>query len=183
MNDSLTDFKREAAATMAEARRQAVTGVVAPQEAEALIREAWPSLASWPLVARTARILTRSIIGAPLAWLLLLLPFALKIFPLIAKRYTLTNRRLMVRRGLRIQPVQEVALAEIDDVRVRTDDNSDFFRAGALDIISKGRVILTLPAVPEPESFRLAVINAYRAWVPGKASGGAFVPAKAASAP
>ena len=84
----------------------------------------------------------------------------------------------MVQGGLKPAPIQEVLLAEIDEVRVLNDDNSAFFRASTLEIVAKGAVILTLPGVPEPESFRHAIINACNAFVPGRARG-AFVPAKA----
>jgi hypothetical protein len=79
---------------------------------------------------------------------------------------------------MRPQASEEVALDAIDDVRILDDSNSEFFRAGTLEIVSAGKVVLRLPGVPEPNSFRHAIVNATRAWVPGKADG-AFVPAKA----
>ena len=48
-----------------------------------------------------------------------------------------------------------------------------------LEIISKGQVVLTLAGVPNAESFRHAIVNAYKAWIPGKADTGHFVPASA----
>jgi hypothetical protein len=163
---------------MLDVRKQAVTGLVPPQTGEAVIREVWPSVAAHPGVAGLGRLLTRSIIGAPLAWLMMAPFYFLKILPFMARRYTLTNRRLMIRRGLKPQPVHEVALADIDEVRLHQDANSTFYRAGNLEIVSGGKVVLTLNGVPEPESFRHSIVNAYKAWVPGKATG-PFVPAKA----
>jgi hypothetical protein len=165
---------------MLEVRKQVVTGVVPPQLGEALIREVWPSVAAYPRVAALGRRLTRTIIGAPLAWVMLAPFYLLKVLPIgkLAVRYTLTNRRLMIRRGMRPQPSEEVALDAIDDVRVLDDSNSEFFRAGTLEIVSAGKVVLRLPGVPEPNSFRHAIVNGIRAWAPGKADG-AFVPAKA----
>ena len=84
----------------------------------------------------------------------------------------------MIRRGWKGTPSHEVALADIDDVRVVTDANSDFFRAGTLEIISKGQVAMKLAGVPEPEGFRHAIVNACNAWVPNRARG-PFVPASA----
>jgi hypothetical protein len=165
---------------MQEMRQQAVTGIVAPQVGEALIREVFPSVAAHPAVASLGRTLTRTIIGAPVAWLLMVFFYFAKVLPGLGRRYTLTNRRLMIRRGIKRKPSWEVPLAEIDDVRVQLDANSDFFRAGNLEILSQGKVIATLPGVPEPESLRQSIINACKAWVPGKASG-PFIPAKAAS--
>jgi hypothetical protein len=180
MNDRPVRPDRQlgAAGTMLDGRKQAVTGVVSPSVAEGMIREVWPSVAAHPGVASLGRTLTRTIIGAPLAWLLLAPFYFLKILPFLAMRYTLTNRRVMIRRGLRPTPTHEVALTDIDRVEIVPDANSDFYRAGTLEIMSQGKVALRLPGVPEPESFRHAIVNAYKAWVPGKAQG-PFVPAKA----
>jgi hypothetical protein len=153
---------------MLNARKQAVAGLVPPEVAEALIREEWPSVAVFSGPASLGRILICSIALAPLGWMLLLPVYFLKILPFIAKRYTLTNRRLMIRRGLKPVPSHEVALCDIDEVRVRKDANSAFYRAGSLEIISKGRSVLTIPGVPEPDSFRLSILNSAKAWAPGK---------------
>src|SRR5690349_2579525 len=109
-------------------RVQAVTGLTPPQTAEALIREAYPSVTRFPTIASAGRTLIRSIIGAPLGWGVMLFFYFLKILPFGALRYGLTNRRLMVLRGWKqcsgLHMVQksaaseEVALADIDDVRV-----------------------------------------------------------------
>ena len=153
---------------MIDSRQQVVTGLVPPQLGEAKIREVWPSVTAHPAVARLGQTLTRTIIGAPLAWLLMAPFYFLKILPGLARRYTLTNQRLMIRRGMKAQATHEVALAVIDDVRLRNDGSSAFFRAGDLDIVSQGKVVLTLPGVPEPQGFRQAILNACAAWVPGK---------------
>jgi hypothetical protein len=164
---------------MADIRQQVVTGLVPPSQGEAMIRQVFPSVAAFPAVATLGRVLIRSIILAPLAWLLLAPIYFLKVLPFIGRRYTLTNRSLMVRRGLQAVSSHSIPLADIDDVRLREDDNSAFFRSGTLDVVSKDRVVLELPGVPEPESFRQAIMSAVKAWVPGKASAGEFIPASA----
>ncbi len=161
------------------APRQAVTGVMPPQLGEALIREAWPTvLEASSGLAGLARTLIKTVVLAPLGWLLLLPLFGKRLLPGLSKRYTLTNRRLMVQRGLRPTPAQEVALADIDEVRLVPDSFDPFYLSGTLEVLSKGQVALTLPGVPEPEGFRHAVVNAVKAWVPGKATG-PFQPASA----
>ncbi|MCS6849946.1 MAG: PH domain-containing protein [Gemmataceae bacterium] len=165
---------------LTDVRKQAVTGLTPPDLGEARIRVAWPSVARVPAVAALGRMLMCSWIGAPLAWLLLAPFYFRKILPGLAVRYTLTNRRLMIQRGIKPRPSQEVALADIDDVRVVTDGNSEFYRTGTLEIISKGNVVLRLPGVRDPESFRVAILNACKAWVPGKKFD-AWEPAKAAT--
>ena len=164
---------------MTDVRKQAIAGVVPPDVDEAQIREARPSVARSPGLAGLGRALTRTIVLAPLAWALMALSYFGKVLPFAARRYTLTNRRLMVRHGLKGKPGQQVNLGDIDEVRVKTDANSDFFRAADLEIISKGAVALTLRGVPEPEGFRQAILNACNAWVPGR-NRGPFIPASAA---
>lgn len=161
---------------MAKVRKQAVTGLIPPSADEAVIRENWPSVAAWPGLAGLGRALTRTIVLAPLAWLVMALPYFLKVAPFAARRYTLTNQRLMIRRGLTRKPGQQVKLTEIDDLRVVKDANSDFFRAATVEVVSNGNVVLKLPGTPEPEAFVNAVTNACRAWAPGKMKA-AFVPA------
>ena len=41
-------------------------------------------------------------------------------------------------------------------------NDSDFYREGTLEIMSGGKPVLTLEGVPEPESFREAVLNAVK---------------------
>jgi hypothetical protein len=180
--------------SMIDGRKQVITGVIAPEAGEAMIRELFPSVARRPAVAglgkrlneiggkvaRTVILFPLGLLIAAAGWLAMGPFYFLKVAPFFARRYTLTNRRLMIRRGLKPKPSQEVALADIDDIRVVNDANSDFFMAGNLEVISKGKVVLTLPGVPGPEAFRHAILNAVKAWVPGKAADGSFIPASAA---
>ncbi len=160
--------------------RQAVTGVVPPEVGEAMIREVWPTvLARGAGAASLAHTLMRTVVLAPLGWFLLGPLFLLKFAPVICRRYTLTNRRLMIQKGWKPAPVQAVELREIDDVHVVDSTRDAFYLSATLEVLSGGKVVLTLPGVPEPEGFRRAVRNAVSAWVPGK-SAGPFVPASAA---
>jgi hypothetical protein len=167
-------------ALMVDYRQQAITGVVPPEAGEAKIREAWPSVASVSVIAGLGQKLTRTIILAPLAWLIMGAVYFGKLLPFAARRYTLTNRRLMIRRGWRGKPTHEVPLANIDEVRVVNDAHSDFFRAGTIEILHEGKVLLTLPGTPEAEGFRIAILSARNAWVPGKAKTMPFIAASAA---
>jgi hypothetical protein len=178
-----TDLSRPSGAPMQslrDATRQAVTGLTPPQLGEGLVRQVWPSvIAIQPGVCALAQKLLQTVILSPLAWLLLAPLLPLKFLPFLCKRYTLTNRRLMIQRGLKPHPVQEVLLSAIDDVRLDPHHVNHFYRAGTLEIISKGQVVMTLPGVPQPDAFRAAVLDTVRAWAPGQALG-AFVPANAA---
>jgi hypothetical protein len=180
VQDTSQQISNAATDTKAPGRlpRQAVAGVMPPQLGEAMIREAFPSVAQSGLSALAAKLM-RTVVLAPLGWLLLAPLFLKSIAPFVCTRYTLTNRRLMIRRGLKPHPVKEIALADIDEVRLVPESYNTFYRCGTLEVLAKGQVALTLPAVPEPEGFRHAVVNAYKAWVPGKADNAHFIPASA----
>jgi hypothetical protein len=137
-----------------------------------MIREVRPTLLGVQAAAAAlASRLVRTVFLAPLGWLIQGPLFALKFGPFTAKRYTLTNRRLMVRHGLKALPKEQVALADIDDVALDASKVDSYYLSGDLEVISGGKVVLRLPAVPEPAGFRHAVLNAVKAWVPGKARG------------
>jgi hypothetical protein len=80
----------------------------------------------------------------------------------------------MIRRGLKPQSRQEVLLADIQDVQVQTNSFDDFYRTATLNMVSQGQVILSLPAVPEPETFRRSILNSRDAWVSKAVSASEF---------
>jgi len=160
-------------------RKQAVTGLTPPKLEEAIVRVVWPSVAAFPGAASLGRMLMGSMVLAPLGWLMLAPLYFLKVLPGFGRRFVLTNRRLMFQKGLHWNPAQEVALADIEDVRMQKDGNSEFYRTANLEIISKGQVAMTLHGVVGPEAFRHAILDACKAWVPGRASMDQFIPASA----
>jgi hypothetical protein len=180
--DAAAANHKPSAAVSVPSTRQAVTGVVPPELGEAMIREVRPTvLAGGAALPGLARMLMRTIVLAPVGWLILAPLFAKKLLPFVCERYTLTNRRLMIQRGLKPAPVREVSLRDIDDVRLVDASRDTFYLSGTLEVVSGGKVVLTLPGVPEPEGFRRAIRNAVSAWVPGKPAG-PFDPASAGKA-
>jgi len=159
--------------------QEAIAGLISPQMAEARIREAWPSVARHKAIGEIGEKLTKTIILAPLAWIVMGGLYFSKLLPFLAVRYTLTNRRLMIRRGWKLIPSHEITLDKIDDVRLDPKSVNSFFRCGDLEIISEGRPVFTLTAIPSPDSFRQAILNTRNAWVPGKAKTQPFIAASA----
>ncbi|HEV3143613.1 MAG TPA: PH domain-containing protein [Gemmataceae bacterium] len=156
---------------MARLNSQIITGVVPPQIQEALIREVWAAVTASPGPSAIARKLMGTVFLAPLGWLLLLPLFVKRLLGFLpglsglTVKYTITNRRLMIRKGMKARPVQEIALSEIGDVRLVQDANSEFYLTGTLEVLRKdGTVALTLTGVPEPESFRHTIQQARDAW-------------------
>lgn len=160
---------------------QPVAGLTPPAVAEARIRDTYPSVAANFAIATLGHRLTQTIILAPVAWLLMAGAYFGKVLPVIGRRYSLTNRRLMIRAGWSGTPIAEVALSDIDDIKVIADANSPFFRAATLDVMNKeGKTILTLPGVASPEAFRQSILNARDAWAPGSAKRHVFIAASEA---
>jgi hypothetical protein len=150
---------------MIDVTQHAITGLVTPDMGEVRIRDTWPSVAAAPAIASVGRALTRTIILAPLAWMIMAAVYFAKVLPFTARRYFLTNKRVLIRRGWSGKIAAEAALDRITDVKVVTDDNTEFFRAAALHIMGDGaQPLLVLPAVPEPENFRRAILDARDAW-------------------
>jgi hypothetical protein len=149
-----------------EPPKQPITGLTPPQIREAMIRTSWPSVAYWPAVAGLGRGLILSYVLAPLGWFLMLPFYFVKVLPVVGFRYVVTNKRVMIQTGWSRRVAAEVPLAEIDEIRIVKDANSQFFRSGTLELLSKGQVKLTLHAVKEPEVFYHAIRNACMAWVP-----------------
>lgn len=156
---------------------QPLAGLTPPAFGEARIRDAYPSVAANFAVATLGYRLTQTIFLAPVAWLVMAGAYFSKILPFFARRYSLTNRRLMIRSGWAGTPIAEAPLSEIDDIRIVTDANSNFFRAATLEALKGDKVILTLPGVPCPDAFRQAVLNARDAWVPGRSKATPFISA------
>lgn len=110
------------------------------------------------------------------AWLLMAPFFLLRILPGTATRYALSNQRLMVQKdklkfmGLpvpaaRLAPVQEVKLEQIRSVRIVPGSQQEFFLSADLEILDEaGKPLLVLKAVPEYETFKLNIEDAYKAW-------------------
>jgi hypothetical protein len=160
--------------------RQAVAGLMPPQVGESMIREVWPTVVDVQSgIALLSGKLMRSGFLAPLGWMMNILLFAKKFAPFVCKRYTLTNRRLMVQHGWKPAPVHEVPLKDIDDVQLEAASYDAFYRSGNLDVMSAGKVLLKLTGVPEPEGFRQAIVNSVKAWGGSDHLKGPFLPASA----
>ncbi len=150
-----------------------------PAIQETRIREVWPTVARVPAVAGLGKLLTKTIILAPLGWLLMSGVYFGKIMPFIGIRYKLTDKRIMIVRGWSAKISQAIALAEIDDVQLDPATVDHFFRSADLKIISGDGIAMTLTAVPDAEAFRHAILDSRNAWAPGRAKMLPFISAAA----
>ncbi len=132
------------------------------------IRLVWPTVARMPAVANIGKMLTNTIVLAPLGWLIMAGAYFGKLLPFIGIRYQLTDKQVLIQRGWAQKVSESIALADIDDVKLDPATVDQFFRSADLQIHSGGKVAMTLTAVPDAESFRHAIVNARNAFAPGK---------------
>ncbi|MFQ3650277.1 MAG: PH domain-containing protein [Gemmataceae bacterium] len=133
-----------------------------------------------PPLARLGAALVQSGVLAPLGLLILAPLWLLKFAPFWGcQRYTITNRRLLIRRGWRPYTLCEMPLSELAEVRLDENRIDRFFLSATLQLVDRqGQVRLTLSAVPEPAGFRQSLLAAQRAWgVPATEVTGPFLPA------
>jgi hypothetical protein len=136
---------------------------------EAHIAHTFPSISSTGL----GRFLG-SIYGLPypLGFLIHLMTVPLPVLTAIAmyfttgfRRFQLTSKRVRIRSGLKDREGPQADLAELEEVRVRQRAGQQFYRAADLELVSQGKVILTLPGVPNAETFRRNILEASSALI------------------
>jgi hypothetical protein len=138
--------------------------------AEAACKVVWPTIGSndagrW--VGRLAAV--RFGLGKLLA--LATIPVSLAVFcwqlmPWAYRRYVLTNRRIIVRLGLRPRDERWIDLDDFERIDIEVMPGQEWLHAGDLVFRHGGNEVFRLPGVPRPEVFRhvcLAAQSALRA--------------------
>jgi len=153
--------------------KQAIAGVVPSETREATIMTVWPTLAAWPIGralgslysirAGIGNVLTIGNLIAALSIPLALVLFFLSLAPGICRRYTLTNRRVIVRRGLTAVDERWVSLDNFDQIDVEVLPGQQWFRSGEM-IFRKGPLeTFRLSGVSRPETFKQTCLKAQMA--------------------
>ena len=154
---------------------QAISGVSPASVQETTIMTVWPSNAMFGLGRGLGRLYALRFpdiyffrIGNLIA--LLSIPIALVLFfmrvaPFIGQRYTLTNRRVVVYKGLLIQEERSVALDRFDKVDIDVLPGQEWYHAGDLIFRLGNTETFRLAGVSRPEAFRSQIIKAHMAYV------------------
>jgi hypothetical protein len=154
---------------------QPIAGVAPPEQGEVPSMTVWPSIAATPAgrwVGQLASIqwgLGRSFtLGRLLA--LAASPIALAVYawkrlPYVCRRYCLTNRRVVVQKGLSAVDGRSIGLDEFDAIEILTLPGQKWLRAGEMLFVRDGHEVFRLSGVPLPESFRQACLKARTALV------------------
>lgn len=154
---------------------QAITGVSPPELAEVGIATAWPSIAITKLGRGMGKVFENNTVVGPLHLtigriaVLLSIPLALKLYffnllPFRCRRYRLTNRRVIIQKGLSAADERWTSLDDFDEIQIIVQPGQAWYRCGDL-VFVKGKVeSLRLLAVPHPESFRATCLKAQRSY-------------------
>jgi hypothetical protein len=135
----------------------------------------WPSICAFPLgraLGQKCSIQWPSIYIFRLGNLIALLSIPIAVFlyfyrfrPKSARRYRLTNQRIIVQKGL--QPVDDrsVELDEFDAVEIDVLPGQEWFHAGDLVLKRDGAQVLRLAGVQRPAPFRECCWKAHQTFV------------------
>jgi hypothetical protein len=150
--------------------KQAIAGVAPRDLEEVTIMTVWPTIAA----TRAGQLIGRACLwqagvgsfftmGKLMA--LLCIPLALALFawglmPGVCRRYRLTNRRVIVAKGLRAVEERSISLADFDAIDVVVLPGQEWYPAGEL-VFRKGSIeTFRLSGVPRPETFRRTCLKA-----------------------
>ena len=153
---------------------QAITGVTPPTAAESTVMTVWPSMGATPFgqslgrlyqiptgfgnIVTVGRLIALAAIPQALAL------YLLNLWPWTCRRYRLTNRRVVVEKGVQGKADKEVALDNFDEIEVVVRPGQEWYRCGDL-VFSKNKVeTFRLAGVPSPESFRHTCLKAQRGY-------------------
>ena len=154
--------------------KRAIAGVVSRDAAEASVMTVWPSIAAYPSGRWLGRLynlrggsyifrLGNFIALASIPHALAL--YAYRILPYVGTRYALTNRRIIVQRGLMAVDDKSVDLDRFDRIEVVVQTGQEWFQAGDLVFFQQNTETFRLEGVSRPESFRQICMKSHDAYV------------------
>lgn len=154
---------------------QAITGVSPAGVKETTIMTVWPSVAQYTLgrilgglyairfpdvyIFRLGNLL--ALLFIPVSLVL----FFMRVAPGTGRRYTLTNRRVIVHRGLQIEEERSVGLDRFDAIEIVVRPGQEWYEAGDLVFKLGPTETFRLEGVSRPDTFRAACIKAHMAYV------------------
>jgi len=87
--------------------------------------------------------------------------FFWQLLPGVCRRYWLTNRRIVVQKGLgRLVEESAIGLDQFDAIQIEVLPGQSWLRAGEVLFLRDGKGLLRLSGVPRPEVFRQMCLKA-----------------------
>ncbi|MCH7726265.1 MAG: PH domain-containing protein [Planctomycetes bacterium] len=154
--------------------KQAIAGVTPAEVKECTTMTVWPSVVAYPTGTFLGKLysirwpdlyifrLGNLIALASIPHALLL--YFCRIFPAIGLKYTLTNRRVVVIKGIKGIEDKSIELDRFDAIEVEVKPGQEWFHAGDLVFKMGGTETFRLVGVSRPEAFRAICMHAHRAY-------------------
>lgn len=150
--------------------KQPIAGVTPAESAEATITTVWPSVGAYPTGQALGRLCNISwpgvyffqlgnlfaLLGIPLGLVL----YFCRIAPGTAMRYVVTNRRVVVQRGLGSKESRSIAFHAFDEVNIDVRPGQAWYPAGDLVMRQSGKEVFRLAGVSWPEGLRQTILKA-----------------------
>lgn len=150
--------------------KQPIAGVTPAESAEATVTTVWPSIAAYPLGQVLGRLCDIqwprvyffqlgnlfALLGIPLALVL----YFCRIAPGTAVRYVVTNRRVIVQRGLGSKESRSIDFHAFDEINLDVRPGQAWFPAGDLVMRQSGKEVFRLAGVSWPEGLRQTILKA-----------------------
>ena len=154
--------------------KQAIAGVTPAEEKECTTMSVYPSAVAYPtgtFLGKAYSIRWPDLYIFRLGNLIALasIPHALflyfcRIAPAIGLKYTLTNRRVVVIKGIKGIEDKSIELDRFDAIEVEVKPGQEWFHAGDLVFKLGGTETFRLVGVSRPETFRVTCMHAHRAY-------------------
>ena len=155
--------------------KQAIAGVAPPELDEVNSMTVWPTIgATTPgrMVGRLAaiRIGLGSFFTLGTALAAATIPISLAVYawqllPFLCRRYTVTNRRIVIRRGYSAADDRSIDLDAFDAIDLEILPGQQWLHAGELVFRHEGTEVFRLSGVSRPEVFRQVCLKARDALV------------------
>ena len=154
--------------------KQAIAGVVPSEMAEATVMTVWPSIAAYPAGQFLGRLYNLSFgvyifrLGNFLALASVPLALALyfwRVLPHVGVRYRITNRRVMVQRGIMGADDKSVELDHFDTIEIHVQPGQEWFKAGDLIFNNGDTETFRLAGVSRPNAFRQTCLKSHLSFV------------------
>jgi hypothetical protein len=154
---------------------QPIAGVVPSELAEVTCKVVWPTIGAMRLGRLVGQLAAVRIgwgefftLGKLLA--LASIPLSIAVFgwqlmPIVCRRYTLTNRRIIIRKGLTAADGPWISLDDFDVIDIEILPGQAWLHAGDLVFRHGDREVLRLTGVSRPEAFRQVCLIARTALV------------------
>jgi hypothetical protein len=154
---------------------QPIAGVMPSELAEVTCKVVWPTIGATQAGRFVGRMADVRIgfgqfftLGKLLA--LATIPIALVVYfwqlmPFVCRRYTLTNRRIIIRKGLSAGDGKWISLDDFDAIDIDVLPGQAWLHAGDLVFKRGENVVLRLAGVSRPEAFRRVCLTSQAALV------------------